>query len=65
MSKQEKHKSHDPPRPSTEETRDDGAMSPTMRQLILSFGVGESDRTWNPGAYSRRSSQTAVRSGGC
>jgi len=30
-----------------------GAMSPSMRQLILSFGEADSERTWDPGAYSR------------
>ena len=34
--------------------RDDSAMSPAMRQLILSFGKADSEPTWNPDAYARR-----------
>jgi hypothetical protein len=34
--------------------RDESAMSPAMRQLILSFGKVESEPTWNPEAYTRR-----------
>jgi hypothetical protein len=33
--------------------RDRDAMSPSMRQLILSFGDAASDRTWDPDAYAR------------
>jgi hypothetical protein len=33
--------------------RDRDAMSPTMRQLIFSFGEAASDRTWDPDAYAR------------
>ncbi len=33
---------------------DEGAMSPGMRQLILSFGEADSERTWDPDAYTRR-----------
>ena len=29
-------------------------MSPSMRQLILSFGRDEGDVSWNPDAFSRR-----------
>ena len=34
-----------------------GAMSPSMRQLILSFGETDSERTWDPDAYTRRPNQ--------
>jgi hypothetical protein len=37
--------------------RDDGAMSPSMRRLILSFGRADSERTWDPDAYTRRPKQ--------
>lgn len=41
----------------------DGAMSPDIRQLILSFGGDdESDRTWDPDAYSRRPLSRSGRS---
>lgn len=33
---------------------DGGAMSPSMRQLILSFGEADSERIWDPDAYNRR-----------
>ena len=33
---------------------DEGAMSPAMRQLILSFGKVGSEPTLNPEAYTRR-----------
>jgi hypothetical protein len=35
--------------------RGEGAMSPSIRQLILSFGVADSDPTWDADAYIRRS----------
>ena len=38
--------------------RDRSAMSPAMRQLILSFGKGDSEPTWNPDAYTRRPKHT-------
>lgn len=34
---------------------DEGAMSPSMRQLVLSFGGVDPDRTWDANAYTRRS----------
>jgi hypothetical protein len=35
--------------------RAEGAMSPAMRRLILSFGRADSEeRTWDPDAYTRR-----------
>ena len=34
--------------------RDPDAMSSSMRQLIMSFGEAESERTWDPTVYSRR-----------
>ena len=34
-----------------------GAMSASMRQLILSFGETDSERTWDPDAYTRRPNQ--------
>ena len=33
---------------------DGGAMSPSMRQLILSFGEADSERIWDPDACSPR-----------
>ena len=33
---------------------DGGAMSPTMRRLILSYVKSESERAWDPGVYARR-----------
>jgi hypothetical protein len=38
---------------SQKDRRDRDAMTPSMRQLILSFGDEASDRTWDPDAYSR------------
>ena len=38
----------------------DGAMSPPMRELILSFVETDSNRTWDADAYTRRSSLTAA-----
>lgn len=38
---------------------DGGAMSPTMRQLILTFVKKDSERTWDPGAYARPSAPAA------
>ena len=37
-----------------QEDRGDAAMSSSMRELILSFGVGDSDPPWNADAYPRR-----------
>jgi hypothetical protein len=34
---------------------DGGALSPAMRKLILSFVKADSERTWDPGVYTRRS----------
>lgn len=31
-----------------------GAMSPTMRRLILSYVKADSERTWDPEVYARR-----------
>ena len=28
-----------------------GSMSPTMRELILSFAAADSERTWDPDAF--------------
>jgi hypothetical protein len=53
----------DRPRRSTADPQrggDRGAMSPEIRQLILSFGEPGSDRTWDPDAYSRRPPQNSV-----
>jgi len=33
---------------------DEDALSPSIRQLLLSFGEGDSERTWNPDAFPRR-----------
>lgn len=38
--------------------RDGEAMSTSMRQLIMSFGEADSERTWDPTAYSRRTGPT-------
>lgn len=38
--------------------RNDDAMSQSMRELILSFGTADSERTWDPDAFARRSAQT-------
>lgn len=39
------------------DNRGDGeAMSPSMRELILSFGEADSERTWDPDAYTRQRS---------
>jgi hypothetical protein len=37
--------------------RSEGAMSPSMRKLILSFGGTDSAQVWDPGAYARRLKQ--------
>ena len=34
---------------------DGSSMSPSMRRLILSFGQADSERVWDPAAYTRRS----------
>jgi hypothetical protein len=34
--------------------RVDGAMSPSIRELILSFGFADSDATWNADAFPSR-----------
>jgi len=34
-----------------------GAMSPSMRQLILSYWEKDSERAWDPDAYTRRPNQ--------
>jgi hypothetical protein len=39
----------------TRKDRGDGAMSPSIRELILSFGFADSDATWNADAFVRRS----------
>ena len=40
-----------------------GAMSPSMRHLILSFGEADSERIWDPDAYkSLATSLTGTRS---
>ena len=39
----------------TRNDRGDGAMSSSIRDLILSFGVVDSDPAWDPNAYARRS----------
>jgi hypothetical protein len=39
---------------SQKDPRDRDAMSSSMRQLILSFGEADSERTWDPTVYSRR-----------
>jgi len=41
--------------------RDGGAMSPKMRKLILSFVTADSERTWDAGAYTRRSAPATRR----
>jgi hypothetical protein len=33
---------------------DDDAMSPEIRRLIFSFSEADSERTWNPDAFTRR-----------
>ena len=40
---------------------DGGAMSPTMRKLILSFVTADSERIWDAGAYTRRSAPATRR----
>jgi hypothetical protein len=42
-----------------QDRRDREAMSPSMRQLILSFADDGSDRVWDPDVYVRRPSNTA------
>lgn len=42
------------------EVHGDGAMSPPMRELILSFVEADSNRTWDADAYTRRSSLAAA-----
>ena len=34
--------------------RDESAMSPAMRRLILSYRIVDSEPTWNRDAYARR-----------
>ena len=40
---------------------DGGAMSPTMRELILRFVTADSERTWDAAAYTRRSAPATRR----
>ena len=40
---------------STRNDRGDGAMSPSIRELILSFGFADSGATWNADAFPSRS----------
>ena len=43
----------------TREHRDEEAMSPSIRDLILSFGVVDSDPAWDPSVYTRRGRTTS------
>jgi hypothetical protein len=45
--------------PELDDRRDDGAMSPGMRQLILSYGDLESERVWDANAFARPASNAA------
>jgi hypothetical protein len=38
----------------TQTDRGEEAMSPSIRELILSFGIADSDSVWNADAYLRR-----------
>jgi len=38
----------------THTDRGDGAMSPSIKELILSFGFADSDATWSAEAFPRR-----------
>jgi hypothetical protein len=63
MKEPEKNETNPTTHGSTKESRSDrgeGEMSPSIRQLILSFGVGDSDPTWDADAYMRQS-VTAAR----
>lgn len=39
----------------TRNDRGDGAMSPSIRELILSFGFADADATWDADAFVRAS----------
>ena len=43
------------PTTKTRNDRGDGAMSPSIRELILSFGFADSDETWDADAFMRAS----------
>ena len=43
----------------TREHQDEEAMSPSIRDLILSFGVVDSDPAWDPSVYTRRGGATS------
>jgi hypothetical protein len=45
--------------PKQKDRGDREAMSPSMRQLILSFADDGSDRVWDPNVYVRRPSNAA------
>lgn len=45
--------------PKQKDRRDPEAMSPSMRQLILSFADDGADRVWDPDVYVRRPSNVA------
>jgi hypothetical protein len=45
--------------PKQKDRGDREAMSPSMRQLILSFADDGSDRVWDPDVYGRRPSNAA------
>jgi hypothetical protein len=45
--------------PKQKDRRDREAMSPAMRQLILSFADDSSGRVWDPDVYVRRPSNAA------
>ena len=39
----------------TRKDQGEGAMAPSIKELILSFGFADSDATWNADAFPRRS----------
>ena len=46
---------------SQDRDRGGGAMSPTMRELILRFVTSDSERIWDPGLYARPSVRATRR----
>jgi hypothetical protein len=50
---------HRPNDQGRDDRSDGGAMSPSMRQLILSFVKSDSDGTWDRDDYTRRSASEA------
>ena len=52
---------HEASRPEPEHGQRDGTMSPTIRQLILSYGDPDRDGPWNAEAFTGKPASSAGR----